>query len=96
VVPDSGSTGAPASWAVAVATLAAAALFRPVLRWARRVVARRFDREQFDAEVIVERFAVRLRDEVAPQAVGEDLLQVLGRTMQPRVSGVWLSDRHVS
>ena len=31
LVPESGSTGAPDSWAVALATLAAAALFRPVL-----------------------------------------------------------------
>ncbi len=96
LVPKSGSTGEPDSWTVAVATLVAAALFRPVLRWARRVVARRFNREQFDAELIVERFAVRLRDEVDSREVREDLLQVLHRTMQPRVSGVWLSDRHVS
>lgn len=95
-VPDSGSTGAPDSWAVALATLVAAALFRPVLRWARRVVARRFNREQFDAELVVERFAFRLRDEVDTHQVREDLLAVLGNTMQPRVSGVWLSDRHSS
>jgi hypothetical protein len=96
VVPDSGSTGAPASWTVAVATLAAAALFRPVLGWARRVVARRFNREQYDAELVVEHFARRLRDEVGTQEVREDLLQALSQTMQPRVSGVWLSDRRVS
>lgn len=96
VVPDSGSTGAPASWAVAVATLAAAALFRPVLGWARRVVARRFNREQYDAELVVEHFALRLRDEVGTQEVRDDLLQVLSQTMQPRVSSVWLSDRHFS
>jgi hypothetical protein len=96
VVPDSGSTGAPASWTVAVATLAAAALFRPVLGWARRVVARRFNREQYDAELVVEHFALRLRDEVGTQEVREDLLQALSLTMQPRVSGVWLSDRHFS
>ena len=98
---DSAGTGVwvdrrPASWTVALATLAAAAIFRPVLGWARRVVARRFNREQYDAELVVESFAVRLRDEVGTQQVREDLLQVLGRTMQPRVSGVWLSDRHVS
>jgi hypothetical protein len=96
VVPDSGSTGAPASWAVAVATLAAAALFRPVLGWARRVVARRFNREQYDAELTVEQFALRLRDEVGPQEVRDDLLHVLSQTMQPRLSSVWLSDRNVS
>lgn len=95
LVPDSGSTGQADSWAVAVATLAAAALFRPVLSWARRVVARRFNREQFDAETVVERFALRLQDEVATQQVREDLLQVLGQTMQPRISAVWLADRRV-
>lgn len=93
LVPDSGSTGAPDSWAVALATLVAAALFRPVLGWARRVVARRFNREQFDAELVVERFALRLRDEVDTYQVCEDLLAVLGSTMQPHVSGVWLSGR---
>ncbi len=96
LVPKSGSTGEPDSWTVAVATLVAAALFRPVLGWARRIVARRFNREQYDAELVVEGFAVRLRDEVDTREVREDLLQVLHRTMQPRVSGVWLSDRHFS
>ena len=78
LVPESGSTGQADSWAVAVATLVAAGLFRPVLRWARRVVDRRFNREQFDAERAVEAFAVRLRDEVESDEVRADLLAVLG------------------
>ena len=52
------------SLAVAAATLTAAAVFRPVLGWARRIVSRRFNREQYDAELVVEKFAVRLRSEV--------------------------------
>jgi hypothetical protein len=96
LAPASGATGEPDSWVVAIATLAAAAMFRPLLRWAQSLVDRRFNREQYDAELTVERFALRLRDEVGTQEVREDLLQVLGRTMQPRVSGLWLSDRDVS
>ncbi len=92
LVPDSGSTGAPDSWAVAVATLVAAALFRPVLKWARRVVDRKFNREQFDAERAIEAFAMRLRDEVEGDEVRSDLLTVLGSTVQPTSAGLWLRE----
>ena len=92
LVPESGSTGQADSWAVAVATLAAAGLFRPVLRWARRVVDRRFNREQFDAERAVDAFAVRLRDEVEGDEVRADLLMVLGSTVQPASAGLWLRE----
>ncbi len=92
LVPESGSTGQADSWAVAVATLVAAGLFRPVLRWARRVVDRRFNREQFDAERAVEAFAVRLRDEVEGDEVRSDLLTVLGSTVQPASAGLWLKE----
>ena len=77
--------------AVAAATLSVAALFRPVLGWARRVVARRFDREQYDAEREVDAFAVRLRSEVDVAEVRHDLLAVLDRTVQPASSGLWVS-----
>jgi hypothetical protein len=80
--------------AVALATLVAAALFRPVLRWARGVVDRRFNREQFDAERSVERFAGRLREEVDSDEIRDDLLAVLDRTVQPGVAGLWLSEAH--
>ncbi len=92
LVPESGSSGAPDSWAVAVATLVAAGLFRPVLRWARRVVDRRFNREQFDAERAVDAFAVRLCDEVEGDQVQSDLLKVLGSTVQPAFTGLWLKE----
>jgi hypothetical protein len=92
LVPDAGSTGQADSWTVAVATLVAAGLFRPVLRWARRVVDRRFNREQFDAERAVEAFAVRLRDEVESGQVRDDLLAVLGATVQPTTTGIWLRE----
>jgi hypothetical protein len=86
LLPESGDL------AVAAATLAAAAVFRPALAWARRLVNRRFNRERYDAERAVEQFAARLRDEVDPNKVSGDLLTLLGRTVQPAASGLWLRD----
>jgi hypothetical protein len=83
LVPTSESTGEPDSWVVAVATLAAAAVFRPVLRWAQVLVDRRFNREQYDAQLAVESFADRLREEVDPQEVLAGLLSVVDRTVAP-------------
>jgi uncharacterized protein (UPF0218 family) len=82
----------PNQLSVAVATLTAAAAFRPVLVRTRTIVDRRFNRSRYDAEQTVQMFAHRLRDEVNPQTVSEDLLAVLDRTMQPSASGLWLRD----
>jgi hypothetical protein len=71
------------SLSVAVATLAAAAAFRPLLRHVRSAVDRRFDRAQYDAHRTVESFGARLRDEVDPGLVIEDLLGTVRTTMQP-------------
>lgn len=76
--------------AVAAATLTAAGLFRPVLRWARRVVDRRFNREQYDAERAVVSFADQLRDEVDPEQVLVNLISVVERTVAPGDVGLWL------
>ena len=78
---------------VALATLVAAAVFRPALRWTQARVDQRFDRTRYNAEQTVQLFAHRLRDDVNPETVSEDLLAVLDRTMQPSVSGLWLRDR---
>jgi hypothetical protein len=92
LVPESGSSGAPDSWAVAIATLAAAALFRPVLRLAQRLVNRRFNREQFDAEVAVRAFADHLREEVDPHQVVHGLIAVVDRTLAPAEVALWVRD----
>jgi len=71
------------SLAVALATLAAAALFRPVLARVRGVVDRRFDRTSYDAVRTVEAFGQRLRDVVDPAAVAQDLERVVTASLQP-------------
>ncbi len=74
---------------VAVATLVAAALFLPVLRFVQRRIDRRFDREHFDAQKTVEEFGERLRTGTDPSTSAVDLLDAIERTLQPRTLGIW-------
>lgn len=75
--------------AVAVATLAAAALFLPLLRWLQRRIDRRFDRERYDAETVVETFGERLRTGADPSATTPDLVTAVERALQPARLGIW-------
>jgi hypothetical protein len=77
--------------AVAVATLAAAALFNPVRRRVQRAVDRRFNRARYDAEVTVAAFAARLKDSVDLDAVRDDLAGVVTHALEPAHVSVWIS-----
>jgi hypothetical protein len=83
VLPD-----AP-SFAVAAATLAAAALFLPVLRAVQRRLDRRFDRERYDARKVVDEFGERLRGDADPTGVTPDLIRAVDKALQPASVGVW-------
>lgn len=74
---------------VALATLAAAALFLPALRVTRRVLDRRFNRAQYDAARVAEEFGQRLRTGADPHTAAADLLVAVERTLEPMVVGIW-------
>jgi hypothetical protein len=77
---------------VAVATLAAAALFNPARVRVQRAVDRRFNRARYDADAAVAAFAARLQDAVDLDKVRDDLRTVVHRALQPDQLWVYVHD----
>jgi hypothetical protein len=84
--------GGEAPIVTVISTLAVAALFTPLRRRIQDFIDRRFYRQKYNAEKVLVAFSATLRDEVDLQHLTETILGVVGETMQPTESSLWLRD----
>ena len=78
--------------AVAASTLAAFAVFQPVLRRVRRGVDMRFNRARYDADRTVVEFSARLRNEVDIATLARDLDATVQGAVKPASLQLWLRE----
>jgi hypothetical protein len=76
--------------AVAVSTLAAAALFNPLRRRVQRLVDHRFNRARYDRDALVALFGARLRDAVDSESVVAELAGAAANSVEPAHISVWV------
>ena len=76
--------------AVAASTLAVAGLFQPARRRIQDGIDHLFYRRKYDAQVTVDDFSRKLRDQIDLEVVTDEMVAVVSRTMQPSSISVWV------
>ncbi len=84
-------TGQTSTAAVVLSTLLIAALFLPLRRRVQDWIDRRFFRQKYNAEKVLNNFAATVRDETDLDALTAELVRVIQETMQPEFVCVWLA-----
>jgi hypothetical protein len=93
VTSASALVGSQSTLVVAGATLAAAALFRPLLHRVQGAVDRRFNREKVDGQRAVDAFGASLVDEVDPKHARAQLVSVTHTVLAPASVALWTAGR---
>ena len=83
-----GRTGNPV--VIAGSTLVVAALFGPARRRIQALIDRRFFRRRYDAELVLQAFSSRLRDELDMESLSGELRVAVTDAVQPRNVTLWL------
>lgn len=76
--------------AIAASTLAVSALFRPMRGRVQSFIDHRFYRRKYDATAVLDAFSASLRDRVNLEELSNELVGVVGVTVQPAHAGLWL------
>ena len=76
--------------AIAGSTLAVAALFGPLRARVQRFIDHRFYRQKYDATSTMGAFTASMRDQVDLASLTEEVMRVVGTTMQPAHASMWL------
>lgn len=90
LAPVSGSS--PSEIVTVLSTLALAVLFVPLRNGIQRWIDKRFNRNKYDAQQVLQDFSRTVRDETDLEKLTERLMQVVDETMHPEKMSVWLKN----